>query len=205
MLITNKWSMVLGISNPKIVGADERTAQQLALINMDSRSCWVRAHLHQRGAGPPEVTGSVFRAGRVFTLARVRAQFHFTGAPFCGTGSLIYKYRPTNQRSLFLQVPQKNRSVSEILGRPPRARSGGRAGPRHCTQHHTIPSNRSTAEPAGGIRAGAPRVFRVGVNAPLNRLYIYNRWIKHHVLTRIIRHQWLIDIIYCVNSWRVHT
>ena len=54
----------------------------------------VRAHLHQRGAGPPAGAGSVFRAGRVFTLARVRTQFNFTGAPFRGTGSLIYKYRP---------------------------------------------------------------------------------------------------------------
>ena len=54
----------------------------------------IRAHLHQRRAGPPAGAGSVFRAGRVFTLARVRAQFHFTRAPFCGTGSLICKYRP---------------------------------------------------------------------------------------------------------------
>ena len=58
------------------------------------RDIVLRAHSHQRGAGPPAGAGSVFRAGRLFTLARVRAQFHFAGAPFRGTGSLIYKYRP---------------------------------------------------------------------------------------------------------------
>ena len=55
---------------------------------------FLMSDLHQRGAGPPTGAGSVFRAGRVFTLARVHAQFHFTGAPFRGTGSLIYEYQP---------------------------------------------------------------------------------------------------------------
>ena len=62
--------------------------------NKENNGHTLRAYLHQRGAGPPAGVGSVFRAGRVFTLARVRAQFHCSGAPFRGTGSLIYKYRP---------------------------------------------------------------------------------------------------------------
>ena len=129
-------------------------------ISNTSQTC-LRVHLHQRGAGPPADAGSVFRAGLVFTLARVRAQFHFTGAPFRGTGSLIYKYRP-------ISAPYSCGSRGRIAPWAifAGARRGGRAGPRRCKQHHTIPSNRSTAEPAGGIRSGAPRVFRVGVNAP---------------------------------------
>ena len=112
----------------------------------------VRAHLHQRGAGPPAGAGSVFRVGRVFTLARVRTQFHFTGAPFRGIGSLIYKYRP-------ISAPYScgSRRRIALWAISAGARRGGRAGPQRCKQHHTIPSNRSTAEPAGGIRSGAPR------------------------------------------------
>ena len=121
----------------------------------------LRVHLHQRGAGPPAGAGSVFCAGRVFTLARVRAQFHFTGAPFRGTGSLIYKYQPINAP---YSCGSRRRIAPWAISAG--ARRGGRAGPRRCKQHHTIPSNRSTAEPAGGIHSGAPRVFRVGVNAP---------------------------------------
>ena len=104
--------------------------------------------LHQRGVGPPAGAGSVSRAGRVFTLARVRAQFHFAGAPFRGTGSLIYKYR-------LISAPYSCGSRRRIapwaisVG----ARRGGGAGPRRCKQHHIIPSNRSTAKPAGGIQA----------------------------------------------------
>ena len=128
-----------------------------------SGSCLIplRAHLHQRGAGLPAGAGSVFRAGWVFTLARVRTQFHFTGAPFRGIGSLIYKYRPI---SALYSCRSRRRIAPWAISAG--ARRGGRAGPRRCKQHHTIPSNRSTAEPAGGIRSGAPRVFRVGVNAP---------------------------------------
>ena len=54
----------------------------------------IRAHLHQRIAGLPAGAVSVFCAGRVFTLVRVRKQFHFAEAPFRGAGSLIYKYWP---------------------------------------------------------------------------------------------------------------
>ena len=97
---------------------------------------FIRAHLHQRGAGPPAGAGSNFRAGRVFTLARVRAQFNFTGAPFRGTGSLIYKYRP-------ISAPYSCGCRRRIApcAIPAGARCGGRAGPRRCKQHHTIPSN----------------------------------------------------------------
>ena len=139
----------------------------------------------QRGAGPPAGAGSVFRAGRVFILARVRAQFHFTGPPFRGTGpclttatwrcrknfsqwecsfhwklrchwleflrqrqiavvrqgpgSLIYKYRPI---SAPYSCGSRRRIAPWAISAG--ARRGGRAGPRRCKQHHTIPSNRST-------------------------------------------------------------
>ena len=42
----------------------------------------------------PPLVRSVFRAGRVFTLAQVHAQFQVAEAPFRGTGSLICKCRP---------------------------------------------------------------------------------------------------------------
>ena len=121
-----------------------------AALQQNSALCkrGLRAHLHQCGAGPPVGAGSVFRkGGRVFTLARVHAQFHFTGAPFRGTGSLIYKYRP-------IGAPIPAGPAEESLReRSLRASRGGRAGPRRCKQHHTIPSNRSTAEPARAPRA----------------------------------------------------
>ena len=73
----------------------------------------------------------------------------------------------TNQRSLFLRVPQKNYSVSDLGGRPQRTSCGGSVDPRRCKQHHTISTNRSTAESAGGIRAGVPRVFPRWCKCPL--------------------------------------
>ena len=63
-----------------------------------------------------------------------------------------------------------NRSVSNLCGRPQRARCGGSADPRQCKQHHTISTNWSTAEPADGIRAGAPRVFPRWYECPLTGL-----------------------------------
>ena len=122
----------------------------------------VRAHLHQCGAGPPAGAGSVFRAGWVFTLARVRAQFHFTGAPFHGTGSLIYKYRPIN--APYSYGSRRRIAPWAICAG---ARRGGRAGPRRCKQHYTIPSNRSTAEPAGGNPRGRPARFPRWCKCPL--------------------------------------
>ena len=66
----------------------------------------IRAHLHQRGAGPP-------------------------AGPAAGEERFLKIL--TNQRSLFLRVPQKNRSVSDFCGRPQQARCRGTADkPIHC-------------------------------------------------------------------------
>ena len=133
------------------------------LLKMANKIMVIRAHLHQRGAGPPAGAGSVFRAGRVFTLARVRMQFNFTGAPFRGTGSLIYKYRP-------ISAPYSCGSRRRIA--PWAISAGARRGPtlppRRCKQHHTIPSNRFTAEPAGGTCG----------RDPLGRPARFPRWCK---------------------------
>ena len=152
-------TIILWCCERNMLSKKNRAASGMKIFTTHNIS--LRAHLHQRGAGPSAGAGSVFRAGRVFTLARVRTQFHFTGAPFRGTGSLIYKYRPIC--ALYSCGSCRRIALWAISAG---ARRGGRAGPRRCKQHHTIPSNRSTAEPAGGIRSGAPRVFRVGVNAP---------------------------------------
>ena len=73
----------------------------------------------------------------------------------------------TDQRYLFLRVLQENRSMSDLCGHPQRAHCGGSADPRQCKQHQNISTNRSTAEPAGGIRAGAPCVFQHWCKCPL--------------------------------------
>ena len=109
----------------------------------------VRAHLQQRGAGPP--AGAWAFSARVECLHWRRSARSFTicGGPISRHWVIDLSIL-TNQRSLlFLRVPQKNRSVSDLCGRPPRARCGGAADPRRCKQHHTISTNRSTAEPRG--------------------------------------------------------
>ena len=120
------------------------------LTNQHGVQVSLTADLHQRGAVPPAGAVSSFCAGQMFTLARVCAQFHFAEAPFRGTGSLIYLCR-----------------------RPQRARCGGSPDPRRCTQHHTISVNRSTAEPTGGIRAGALRVFPCWCECPLTGILYF--------------------------------
>ena len=68
--------------------------------------------------------------------------------PFRGTGSLIYRYWP-------ISAPYScgSRRRIDLWAISAGARRGGAAGPPRCKQHHTISANRSTAEPAGGIRA----------------------------------------------------
>ena len=104
---------------------------------------------HPEGAFTPVRSGSaagsvsVFCAGQVFTQARA--------VSLCR--SLILQHWVfdlwilTSQHSLFLWVPQKNHSASDLCGCPHQARRGGLADPRRCKQHHTISTNLSTAEP----------------------------------------------------------
>ena len=118
---------------------------------------FIRAHLHQRGAGPPAGAGSVFCASRVFTLARVCAQFHFTGAPFRGTGSLIYKYRT-------ISAPYFCGSRRRIV--PWAISAGARRGPAAEAERARGGVNSTTqllqTDPLRNPRAGsarAPRAF----------------------------------------------
>ena len=85
LITIGRWVICVAVGSSSFTNYSDQSKMTLSLL---------RAHLHQRGAGPPAGAGSVFHVGRVFTLARVRAQFHFTGVTFRGTGSLIYKYRP---------------------------------------------------------------------------------------------------------------
>ena len=63
-----------------------------------------------------------------------------------------------------------------LLGRSLR---GSTAGPQRCKQHHTISTNRSTAEPAGGIRADTPSArFPCWCKCPFKLIsqYRYPNW-----------------------------
>ena len=124
-----------------------------------------RAHLHKRGAGPPAGSVSVFCVGRVFTLARVRAQFQFAEAPFCVTGPLIYKYWP-------ISAPYSCGSRRRIT--PWTISAGACRGPAAEAQRTRGGVNSTTqflqTNPLRSPWAGSLRAFRafsrVGVNAP---------------------------------------
>ena len=79
----------------------------------------------------------------VWTLA----QFHFTEAPFAALGLWSIN---TDQSALPIAAPW-----AIFVG----ARCGCSADLRQCKQNHTIYTNRSTAEPTGGIRTGDLRLF----------------------------------------------
>ena len=90
----------------------------------------------------------------VYTGVGPRAVSPFVEAPFCGTGSLIYRYWP-------ISAPYfcgSRRRISE-WAISAGARCGGVEGLWRFKQHHTISTNRSTAEPVDEICAGAPCVF----------------------------------------------
>ena len=120
-------------------------------------------HWHQRGAVLPACSVSVFCVGRVFTLVRA---ISLCRSPILQHWAFDISIL-TNQRYLFLRVLQENRSMSDLCGHPQRAHCLGSADPRQCKQHQNISTNRSTAEPAGGIRAGAPCVFQHWCKCPL--------------------------------------
>ena len=128
----------------------------------------IRVHLHQRGAGLPAGPAAgeeCFLCGSSVYTSAGPCPVSVCRRPF-SRHWVINLYILTNQLFIYLRILQKNRSVSELCGCMQQAHRGGTAGPRRCKQHHTIPSNGSTAEPAGGIRMGVPQVFRVVVNAP---------------------------------------
>ena len=100
---------------------------------------------HQRGGGPPVGCRSVFRASQMLTPVWVREQYQFAEAPFRGTGSALHIPAGSAEESL------REWSLRAPTLVPP---CGDAADLRQCKQHNTISTNRSTAEPAGGIRAG---------------------------------------------------
>ena len=66
------WRFLCDIIDQAIISQNKScTVQNKEAVMIMTAS--LRAHLHQRGAGPPAGAGSVFRAGQVFTLARVCA------------------------------------------------------------------------------------------------------------------------------------
>ena len=115
---------------------------------------WVRTHLHQCGAGLPAGAGAYFMEVKCLHWCRSVHSFQFAEAPFRGTGSLIYQYSP-------ISAPYSCGSRRRIAPWAISAgtRCGGTADSRRCKQHHTISTNRSTVEPASGIRTDAPHGF----------------------------------------------
>ena len=125
----------------------------------------IRAHLHQRRVGPPRGAVRIFCAGRVFTLARVCAQFHFAEAPFCGTGSLIYK--KTDQ--LVISIPVG--PAEELLCEAPWTCSGLNG----TTQF-------LQTDPLQGLQVGSARVLSVYLHwckCPLTQI---NNSVHMHVI-----------------------
>ena len=134
--------------------------KMLWIIINTACSFWKGPNSH-KGAFTPTRSGSargcIFRAGRVFTLVRVRAQFYFTGAPFRGTGSLIYKYRP-------ISAPYSCGSRRRIA--PWAISAGARRGPAAEAERARGGVNSTTqflqTDPLRNPRAGsarAPRAF----------------------------------------------
>ena len=100
----------------------------------------------------------------VYTGAGPLAVSPLVEAPFRGTGSLIYRYWPI---SAPYSCGSRRRVALWAISAGPRC--GGVAGRRRCKQQHTISTNRSTAESAGGISAGAPPVFPRWCKCPLRQ------------------------------------
>ena len=106
--------------------------------------CWkyyqprpfIRAHLHQRGAGSPAGAGAISAGSSVYTGAGSRI-FTICGGPI-SAHLVIDLYIPPNQRSLFLRVPHKNLYMSDLCGRPPRAHCGGVPGLRRYVAPHNF-------------------------------------------------------------------
>ena len=125
----------------------------------------LRAHLHQCGAGPPMGAGVFSAPVECLHWRGSTRSFTICGGPI-SRHWVIDLYILTNQRSLFLRVPQKNRSVSDLCG--PRCGPATEASRAHDGVNSTAQFLQT--DPLRSTRAGSPRAplafSRIGVNAP---------------------------------------